>query len=99
MSLYCEDGALADITPWRPMPEVKRGEPPPLPEPDRDRCRRCGRVSWQHRSQPPALADEIDRAIYAAAFVAAIRHDATPSAAVVSAETVVELHRSARSGR
>lgn len=50
MPLYCDDGDHADITPWTPMPEVKRGDPPPAHDPERDRCRRsqCRRLAWQH---------------------------------------------------
>lgn len=52
---------------------------------------------------PPALADEIDRAIYAAAIVRAMgAPHASPEsgmrAAILAAEELVELHRRARSG-
>jgi len=97
MSLFCLDGEPAAFPPpGPPPPKPERGAP--WKPPEVVLCARCSRASWQHTSTPPALADDIDRAIYAAAFVAAIQHDATPSDAVRSAETVVDLHRRARSG-
>ena len=97
MALYCDDGLLASIPPpGPPAPRPKPGTPwTPAPI---TLCQRCGQVAWKHRSFPPVIADDIDRVIYAAAFVAAIQHDATPSDAVRSAEAVVDLHRRARSG-
>jgi cation transport regulator ChaB len=89
MSLYCEDGALADIRPGA------------------DRCRResCHKVAVYHHVDPPVVRDALDRAIYAAAFVAAMqtyaRRPELPSetlgrGACDVAEAMVEAHRSAR---
>lgn len=103
-ALYCEDNMLAAFPPPSPPPSKERGAPWRPPDTSRDVCARCGRVTWQHRSHPPILADEIDRAIYAAAFVAEMRErrEEPPmdvaQDAVVNAEHMVELHRRARSG-
>lgn len=100
MSLYCDDGSLAEFPPPTPPVKPERGAPWRPPDTSRDVCSRCGRVCWMHRSHPPVLADEIDRAIYAAAFVdLAIRDPIRPLEDVVRhAEHVVDLHRSARRG-
>jgi hypothetical protein len=55
VSLYCEDGDLADITPWSPMPVLKPREYR-TPEPERDRCQLCRRVAWQHAIVLPEAA-------------------------------------------
>lgn len=54
MSLYCDDGEIADITPWTPMPKLKPNEYRP-PDPERDRCQRpgCRKVEWQHSTKTP----------------------------------------------
>lgn len=48
MSLYCDGGAIADITPYVTMPLDERGKKIWPSEPERDRCRLCGKVAWQH---------------------------------------------------
>lgn len=103
MSLYCKDGGLADITPWVPMPPLKPREYRPA-EPERDRCKRCGAVAAQHASDPPTITDALDRAIYAAAFVAAMGNRATgdenaATAACWVADDTVRAHRQARGRR
>lgn len=106
--MYCDDGLLADMPPPAP-PAPTQGREPWKPAAV-TLCRRCGQVGWKHRSFPPVLADEMDRAIFAAAFVRGLDFsDAKvrdPEAvieaartAVRFAETVVELHRSARAGK
>jgi hypothetical protein len=48
MALYCESGAIADLTPWVPIPLTDRGKRIWPLEPERDRCRVCGKLAWQH---------------------------------------------------
>lgn len=99
MSLYCDDGLLADMPALGPpAPRPARAEP--WKPPEVTLCQRCGQVGWKHRSYPPLLCDEMDRAIYAAAFVElALRDPIKPIADVVrEAERLVDLHRRARSG-
>lgn len=102
MSLYCDDGLQAIMPPpGPPPPKPERGAP--WKPPAVTVCGRCGRAGWQHRSFPPVLADEIDRAIYAAAFVAAMQADRSAPdvaarGAIRWAERLVEIHRRARSG-
>lgn len=55
MSLFCDDGEPAQITPWVPIPPGKRGAMQPF-EYERDRCTRCGKVSWQHWNEPPVAS-------------------------------------------
>ena len=101
MSLYCDDGLQAAFpAPGPPAPRPERGAPWRPPDTASSTCQRCGRASWQHRSHPPALADEIDRAIYAVAFVHAIEQhpERGTKVAIRAAEDLVELHRRARSG-
>lgn len=59
MPLWCDDGEVAVIPPWTPLPEVKRGEPPRMPDPERNRCQRagCRKVEWQHWTTPPETPD------------------------------------------
>lgn len=99
MALYCDTGDLATFPPPGPPPAKPEGRAPWRP-PDHASatCTRCGRLSWQHRSHPPVLADEIDRAIYAAAFVAEMYMHRQERVAVQHAEQMVDLHRRARSG-
>lgn len=104
--MYCDDGLQAEFPPSGPPPaKAERGAPWRPPDFRGSTCTRCGRLSWQHRSHPQALADEIDRAIYAAAFVAAMQREGMPedpasrvATAIQSAEVLVEQHRRARSG-
>lgn len=104
--LYCDDGLLASMPSLAvPKPKPERGAPWRPPDTSGTTCQRCGRASWQHRSYPPVLADEVDRAIYAAAFVAemqAHRDDAHEELrarnAIGRAEALVGVHRRARSG-
>lgn len=104
MSAYCDDGLLASFPPpGPPPPKPERGAPWRPPDTSGTTCARCGRPGWQHRSHPPVLADEIDRAVYAAAFVRAMGapHSSPETgarAAILAAEELVELHRRARSG-
>lgn len=105
MRLYCDDGLLASMPePGPPPARPERGAPWKPQDTSRSTCLRCGRASWQHRSFPPVLADEVDRAIYAAAFVAemdAHRDDAPElraRTAVHWAEHLVDAHQRARSG-
>lgn len=101
MSLYCADGLLATFPPpGPPPPKPERGAPWRPPDASSSTCQRCGRQGWQHRSHPPVLADEIDRAIYAAAFVAYARVDGpiNDRLAIELSESLVERHRRARSG-
>lgn len=95
--LYCDDGLLADMPPpGPPAPRPERGAPW---RPDAvTLCQRCGQAGWKHRSFPPVLADEIDRAIYAAAFNSAVDRGHDGRQAIGMAEDRVELHRRARSG-
>lgn len=101
MSLFCSDNGPADFPlPARPSPP-ERGAP--WKPPEIALCTRCSRAAWQHTSQPPVIADDLDRAIYAAAFVRAMgAPHSTPEngarAAIVAAEELVALHRRARSG-
>lgn len=55
MPLYCDDGALAEITPWVPLPPLERGQKRGPLEPERDRCQRatCRKVAWQHWTVRP----------------------------------------------
>jgi hypothetical protein len=101
--MYCNDGLQAAFPPPATATKPERGAPWRAPDAASSACQRCGRPCWQHRSFPPVIADEIDRAIYAAAFVAAMRAPhSTPEngarAAMLAAEELVELHRRARSG-
>lgn len=57
MSLFCDDGEPAQITPWVPIPPGKRGAMQPL-EHERDRCQRCGKVAWQHWNEPAVASGE-----------------------------------------
>lgn len=102
-ALYCDDGLLASFPPPVPPAKPERGAPWRPPDTSSTTCTRCGLPGWRHRSHPPVLADEIDRAIYAAAFVKAMgAPHSTPEsgarAAIMAAEELVELHRRARSG-
>lgn len=56
MSLYCNDGERAEITPWVPLPPLARGENRGPLEPERDRCQRtvCRRLAWQHWTLHPS---------------------------------------------
>lgn len=102
--LYCDDGMLASVPPRSATsPKPERGAPWRPPDTSSTTCQRCGRPGWQHRSFPPVLADEMDRAIYAAAVVRAMEAPhSTPEngmrAAILAAEELVALHRRARSG-
>lgn len=56
MSLYCDDGAPAEITLHVPVPPVAKGESRPrILETERDRCQRptCRKVAWQHWTVQP----------------------------------------------
>lgn len=103
MSLHCPDGRVGIFPP--PAPLVPRERGAPWRPPGVTLCERCGFASWQHRSDPPVIRDELDRAIYATAFVEAFRSvlDDQPvstraASAIREAEFVVEMHRRARSG-
>ncbi len=51
--LWCNDGSLAQITPWVPVPPAPKGwKGPRIYEHERDRCALCGKVAWQHRNAP-----------------------------------------------
>lgn len=103
MSLYCRDGQIAQITPWTPLPPLARGEQRGPLEPERDRCQHCGETAVFHRPDPPCITDDLDRAIYAAAFVAAMQQgrratvEAHQADACNLAEHMVRSHRAARS--
>ncbi len=64
MPLYCNDGSIAEITPWVPVPPLAKGETRPrILDPERDRCQRagCRKVAWQHwmvRPEVPAAPEE-----------------------------------------
>jgi hypothetical protein len=61
--LFCLDGEPADITPWVSIPPAPKGwKGPRIYEHERDRCRRCGLLSWQHHNLPP-LSDAAREAI------------------------------------
>lgn len=65
MSLYCDDGEVADITPHIPVPPLAKGETRSrILEPERDRCQRavCRKVAWQHHTTPP-MSDAVREAI------------------------------------
>lgn len=106
MSLYCDDQQLATFPAPTPLAPKERGAPWRPPDTSSTTCTRCGKPGWQHRSHPPVLADEIDRAIYAAAFVTEMFErrrerpiaDSDAYGARAIAEGLVELHRRARSG-
>lgn len=100
MSLYCDhDGLLASFPPPGPPPaKPERNAPWRPPDTSSSTCMRCNRAAWQHRSHPPVLADEIDRAIYAVAYNGAIDRGETPKDAISIAEFRVDAHRRARSG-
>jgi hypothetical protein len=101
MALSCDDGLLASFPSAAGLsPRPERGAPWRPPDTSSTTCQHCGLPGWQHRSFPPVLADEMDRAIYAAAFVASIvaHPDWTPAQWIRGAEECVEAHRSARSG-
>lgn len=56
MSLFCDDGSPAEITPHVPVPPLAKGETRPrILEPERDRCQRptCRKVAWQHWTVRP----------------------------------------------
>jgi hypothetical protein len=103
VSLFCPDNEPADFP--RPGPPTPPERGAPWKPPDVVLCTRCSRAAWQHTSQPPAIADDLDRAIYAAAFVDAFRSvfddqsiDKRAAMSVREAEFIVEAHRRARSG-
>jgi hypothetical protein len=57
MALYCDSGDVAQITPWVPVPPLRKGElRPRIYEHERDLCALCGKVSWQHWTVPPLSA-------------------------------------------
>lgn len=97
--IYCDDGLQASFPPPVQPPPKERGQWRP-PDTSSTTCQRCGLPGWRHRSHPPVLADEIDRAIYAAAFVRLMAGGIgyTAKEAIAEAEVMVELHRRARSG-
>lgn len=53
MSLFCADGAIAEVTPWVPIPLNDRGKRIFPLELERDRCKLCGKFGWQHRTVQP----------------------------------------------
>jgi hypothetical protein len=56
VSLFCDDGSPAEITPHVPVPPLAKGETRPrILEPERDRCQRptCRKVAWQHWTVRP----------------------------------------------
>jgi hypothetical protein len=65
MGLYCDDGAIAEITPHVSVPPLAKGETRPrILEPERDRCQRptCRKVAWQHHTTP-LMSDAVREAI------------------------------------
>jgi hypothetical protein len=99
--LFCPDNEPARFP--EPVPTAKPERGAPWKPPEIALCTRCNRAAWQHTSQPPAIVDDLDRAIYAAAFVTAMQADrSSPEVAargaVRWAEGLLDLHRRARSG-
>ena len=61
MALYCDNGDIAQITPWVPVPPLKRGElKPRIYERERDRCALCGKLSVYHWTKPPVSESSLE---------------------------------------